>query len=88
VKVEFSANSNQLTIIVSDSGPGFTEEDISGMFRQFKKLSARPTAGEPSNGLGLAILKRITNKLGGSVELISAPRQSAVFRVIIPKGSS
>ena len=88
VTVEFSANSNQLTIIVSDSGPGFTEEDISGMFRQFKKLSARPTAGEPSNGLGLAILKRITNKLGGSVELISAPRQSAVFRVIIPKGSS
>ena len=88
VTVEFSANSNQLTIIVSDSGPGFTEEDISGMFRQFKKLSARPTAGEPSNGLGLAILKRITNKLGGSVELISQPRQSAVFRVIIPKGLS
>jgi signal transduction histidine kinase len=87
VKVEFNAGTDELIVVVSDSGPGFTEEDISGMFRQFKKLSARPTAGEPSNGLGLAILKHIANKLGGSVELISEPRHSAIFRVKIPKGS-
>lgn len=87
VGVDFNAGRDQLTVIVSDSGPGFTEEDISGMFRQFRKLSARPTSGESSNGLGLAIVKHITDKLGGTVELISKPQQSAKFRIIIPRGS-
>lgn len=88
IRVEISAAGDSLLVIVADSGPGFTEEDISGMFRQFKKLSARPTAGEPSNGLGLAIVKHIASKLGGTVELTSKPRQSAVFRVTLPKGTA
>ena len=39
---------------VADSGPGIREEDFAGLFEKFTRLSARPTAGESSTGLGLS----------------------------------
>src|ERR1041385_9050727 len=40
---------------VQDEGPGFTEADKARMFHRYARLSARPTGGEPSTGLGLSI---------------------------------
>jgi len=43
---------------IQDEGPGFSETDKSRMFRRYGRLSARPTGGEPSTGLGLSIVKK------------------------------
>ena len=56
---------------VRDEGPGISPEDQKKMFRKFQKLSARPTAGESSTGLGLSIVKTLTEKLGGTVSFES-----------------
>lgn len=80
----FKGSEHVLKITISDSGPGFSEEDQKEMFKQFKKLSARPTAGEASNGLGLAIVKSLVDQLNGKIELKSAPGQGAVFMLNIP----
>src|SRR5262249_17388324 len=40
---------------VSDNGPGLSPEDMSRLFGRFQRLSAKPTAGESSTGLGLSI---------------------------------
>lgn len=63
-------NKNEIIRIeVCDQGPGFTKEDLQSIYSKFSKLSARPTAEESSTGLGLSIVKKMTELLGGIVEL-------------------
>lgn len=70
---------------VEDEGPGLRPEDMSGLFRKFTRLSARPTAGEPSTGLGLSIVKRLVELQGGRVRAESdGPGRGATFVVELP----
>lgn len=69
---------------VRDQGPGLTDEDKSKLFGKFKKLSARPTAGESSTGLGLSIVKAIIELHGGQVGCDSVPGQGAYFWAQLP----
>jgi signal transduction histidine kinase len=73
---------------VEDNGPGFTEQDKFNAFKKFHKLSARPTAGESSTGLGLSIAKSLTKHLGGKLELTSQEGKGATFTLSIPKKST
>jgi signal transduction histidine kinase len=52
---------------VKDQGLGMTTEDLEKVFSQFAKLSARPTGNEDSSGLGLSIVKRFVELMGGEV---------------------
>lgn len=70
--------------IVRDTGPGFTADDIAMMFRRYRRLSAQPTADEPSTGLGLSIVKRLADAMGGSVTLSQNLQQGAEFTVLLP----
>jgi two-component system sensor histidine kinase/response regulator len=70
---------------ISDEGPGFTAEDKSRMFRRYARLSARPTAGEPSTGLGLSIVKRLIEAMNGRLLLESVPDVGSTFIVRLPK---
>lgn len=56
-----------IVISVSDEGAGLSPEDIGRLFGRFQRLSAKPTAGESSTGLGLSIVKRIVDMHGGAV---------------------
>jgi signal transduction histidine kinase len=82
--ISASRENNYLAISIRDSGPGFSEEDRKFLFQKFKKLSARPTAGESSNGLGLAIVKTLVDRLQGTITLKSDPGEGAHFVVTIP----
>ncbi len=66
---------------ISDEGPGFTEEDKKKLFNKFQKLSAKPTAGEVSTGLGLSIVKKYVNDLGGKVWVESEKGKGSTFFV-------
>ncbi len=50
-----------LVITVQDSGPGFLPEERALIFLKFRKLSARPTGGERSTGLGLYIVRQLAD---------------------------
>lgn len=54
-------------IRVKDEGPGMSEKDISRLYGRFQRLSAKPTGGESSTGLGLSIVKRIIDLHGGAI---------------------
>ncbi len=60
-------NNKYISLDVIDSGPGFTEKDKEKLFGRFEKLSATPTGGELSTGLGLAIAKEIINLHNGTL---------------------
>ena len=69
---------------VQDQGPGLTEADKARLFQKFSKLSARPTGGESSTGLGLSIVKMLANAMHGSVECRSTPGEGATFSLRLP----
>ncbi|WP_316411937.1 sensor histidine kinase [Mesoterricola silvestris] len=54
-------------IEVIDQGPGIQESEKANLFRRFVKLSARPTGGESSSGLGLSIVKHLVDANHGRV---------------------
>jgi signal transduction histidine kinase len=69
---------------VLDQGPGLTPDDFHKLFREFQKLSAQPTGGEKSSGLGLAIAKRIVEAHLGTLEALNGPNGGALFRCRLP----
>ena len=83
VKVKIAAGAAILE--VEDEGPGFQEGDEEKLFQPFTRLSAKPTAGEHSTGMGLSIVKLLAEAHGGKVTANNHPEHTgAVFHVEIP----
>ena len=70
---------------VQDEGPGFSETDKLRMFRRYGRLSARPTGGEPSTGLGLSIVKKLVLAMNGELGCESTPGHGATFSFRLPR---
>jgi two-component system sensor histidine kinase/response regulator len=71
--------------VIRDEGPGFTEEDKAKMFRRYGRLSARPTAGEPSTGLGLSIVRKLVQLMNGELTCESNEGQGTAFSFRLPR---
>lgn len=67
IYVKVSLVKDKVQIVVEDEGPGLTIEDKNKLFHRFTRLSAQPTAGENSTGLGLSIVKVLVEAHGGVV---------------------
>ncbi len=67
IQVSVTQQADDVIISVADEGPGLSPEDLARLFGRFQRLSAKPTGGESSTGLGLSIVKRIVNLHGGSI---------------------
>ncbi len=75
----------QVRFAVRDEGPGLTDNDKRKVFGRFQKLSARPTGGEVSTGLGLSIVKTLIAQQGGDVQAVSpGPGQGSTFIIDLP----
>jgi two-component system sensor histidine kinase/response regulator len=84
VTVTARAAPGGVEVEVRDEGPGFPPADLAGPFRRYRRLTARPTAGEPSTGLGLSIAQRLVDAMGGTLACESAPGRGAAFLVRLP----
>lgn len=73
------------SICITDEGPGFSQADREKMFRRYARLSARPTGGEPSTGLGLSIVKHLIEVMQGKISVDSAPGSGAVITIRFPQ---
>ncbi len=67
VKISTTNNGKMTRISVTDQGPGLTDQDKEKLFIKYQRLSAQPTKGEASIGLGLSIVKLFTERMGGVV---------------------
>lgn len=75
---------NNVKIEIQDEGPGISANDLSKMFGKFVKLTARPTGDESSTGLGLSIVKRYIESIGGTIHCESQLGHGANFIINIP----
>lgn len=88
IEASLALDGEEAVLAVTDHGPGLTEEDRLRLFGAFQRLSARPTGGEKSTGLGLAIAHRIVTAHGGRIEVESQAGAGATFRVRLPRARS
>ena len=84
VTISLIPRAGQVEFGVRDQGPGLTDDDKRKMFGKFKRLSAKPTGGELSTGLGLSIVKQIVELHGGTVGCDSEPGHGAYFWARLP----
>ena len=68
-----------------DNGNGLTKEQIDLLFTNFTRLHEFRAQG---NGLGLSIVKRIIDKLGGEAGVESEIGKGSLFYFTIPKSNS
>ncbi len=84
IRTRLSAADGFGCLEVRDQGPGLSKEDRAGLFQPFQKLSARPTEGESSTGLGLYIVRQYVEQMGGRVGAESAPGEGSTFWFELP----
>lgn len=85
IQVTLSSNARQGRITIRDQGPGFSDRDKEKLFNKFARLSAKPTGNENSTGLGLSIVKRLTEGMGGSITLESTAGRGSTFTLSFPR---
>lgn len=71
VRVELERQGGQVLVRVSDTGVGIREEDQRLVFERFRQADSSTTRRYRGTGLGLALVKEMTERMGGSVELRS-----------------
>ncbi|GAB5558416.1 MAG: response regulator [Synoicihabitans sp.] len=73
-----------VAIKVRDHGPGVSAEDRDKLFQPYQRLSAQPTAGESSTGLGLSITQDLVKRQGGRIGVEDTYEGGATFIVELP----
>jgi signal transduction histidine kinase len=85
IDIMVTQDAGNIIVKVRDQGAGLSPEDISRLFGRFQRLSAKPTAGESSTGLGLSIVKRIVDLHGGRITVESAGHaKGSTFNMQLP----
>ncbi len=82
--VKAFSSEESVSFQVIDNGPGFTASDMPKLFTKFARLTARPTGGEISTGLGLYIVKRLVDGQRGTIQCESEQGKGASFTVQFP----
>lgn len=74
----------EVWISVKDQGQGIPIEEMKKLFKDFSRTSVKPTAGEQSIGLGLAITRRIVEAHGGLIWVDSEIGKGSTFTFSLP----
>lgn len=77
-------NDSHIEIFVQDTGKGIPPEQLSNIFKVFRRLEKGPSDPVRGAGLGLTLVKNLTETLGGEVSVESKAGQGTIFTIIIP----
>lgn len=84
VSVSLARREREAVVCVRDQGPGIPPAERQRVFEPYARGSARPTAGEPSTGLGLAICRSLVEAHGGRIWVEHAPDGGAAVCFTLP----
>jgi two-component system sensor histidine kinase/response regulator len=84
ISVVYRRDGGTAGFAVRDQGPGIPEHERDKLFRDFGRLSAKPTGGESSTGLGLAICRKIVEAHRGTISAANLPGGGCEFSVVLP----
>ena len=87
VLVEAEQDGDTVLLRVSDTGRGMSESQLQHAFEPFNRLGVE-NEGIEGTGIGLAIVKALVERMGGTVLARSTPEQGSVFEVRLPDGAT
>ncbi len=82
VRVTFDADA--VVVAVADDGIGIDAADQEGIFERYRQAGQSPNRRYRGTGLGLAVVKELTELHGGTVSVVSARKHGSTFTVRIP----
>jgi hypothetical protein len=78
-------NNEAYTLVVADNGDGIPKESLVSIFEPFKTLVSKDRFGKKGHGLGLAMVKKWIDHLGGEIHVTSQVHQGTTFQISLPK---
>lgn len=84
VRIDYDQHSDEVRIAVADSGCGIAEEDLPHIFDSFVQGGSAAKYVGGGSGIGLAVVKDLTELHGGSVAVSSKEGEGSVFTISIP----
>lgn len=84
VKVILDRDENNISVSVTDEGPGIPKEEMNKLFKPFQRTSVKATNGELTTGLGLVISKKIIEAHKGEITVDSTTGKGSTFTFKIP----
>ena len=85
ISLETAEDKTHFIFRLSDNGPGIPEKNHQAIFDMFATFSRTDRFSQRGTGLGLFIVKRLVEKLGGSISINSQPGEGATFTFTIAK---
>jgi len=85
ITVQIHADETYAGFSVRDNGPGIPDNERHKLFKDYGRLSAQPTGGEKSTGLGLAICRKIVEAHRGTIGVENIPGNGCEFVVRLPR---
>ncbi len=79
IEIRIWEDGGEMWFTIYNQGVGLSEDDKQKIFNKFSRLSAKPTGGESSTGLGLSIVKMLTEMHGGQIQAESAGLDKGVM---------
>jgi signal transduction histidine kinase len=83
ITLDVHRRKDEILITVTDRGIGISAEDQQQLFTPFFRANTRLTRTEPGTGLGLSLVKKITELHGGTVSVTSKPGEGSAFTVAL-----
>jgi signal transduction histidine kinase/ActR/RegA family two-component response regulator len=75
---------DRVSLVISDTGPGLSQDDLERIFIPFERLGAERTAVE-GNGIGLPLAKSLAEAMGGQLSASSVPGEGSAFTISLPR---
>lgn len=84
IDVTVARDGERVVISVRDTGIGIPESQRAKIFHEFYQVDGSAQREHGGVGLGLALVKRLTERLGGTIEVESVEEQGSTFRLGLP----
>lgn len=85
VKITVFADTDTVTLSVTDTGIGIPPEDLPRVFERFYRVDRARTRDSGGTGLGLTLVRHVVERTGGSLEMVSEPGTGTTVRVTLPR---
>ncbi|NJO97814.1 MAG: signal transduction histidine kinase [Hyellaceae cyanobacterium CSU_1_1] len=84
VQASFKKESQQIEILVTDTGVGIPSKEINRIFDGFYRTKPSDKSQSAGAGLGLTLVKQSVQRSGGEISVTSQPNKGTVFKILMP----